>query len=125
MQGADREDHRMTRILLFALALLAPPPALAFDRVADRAGFVALVQGRTLTALGVALRVLPEGRIEGRAFGADVTGRWQWRDGFFCRELFAAGRSYPLNCQTVAVEGGTLRFVADEGTGDRAELRLR
>jgi hypothetical protein len=115
----------MYHALAAAFCLLLPLPALAFDRVADRSAFVALVQGRTLTTMGVALRVLPEGRIEGRAFGADVQGRWQWRDGFFCRELFAAGRAYPLNCQTVAVQGERLRFTADKGTGDRAELKLR
>jgi hypothetical protein len=115
----------MIRPVLVALALLHPTAALAFDRVTDRSAFLSLVDGRTLTTIGVALRVTPEGRIEGRAFGAEVQGRWQWRDGFFCRELFAAGRSYPLNCQTVAVEGRTLRFVADQGAGDRADLRLK
>ncbi len=115
----------MFRPLALALCLMVPLPALAFDRVTDKAAFVALVDGRTLTSMGVSLRVLPGGQIEGRAFGADVQGRWQWRDGFFCRELFAAGRAYPLNCQTVAVEGTTLRFTADEGSGDRADLRMR
>lgn len=115
----------MIRALLLSLALAAPLPALAFERVSQRGDFMTLVQGRTLHSLGVSLRVLPEGRIEGRAFGADVQGRWQWRDGFFCRELFAAGRAYPMNCQAVAVEGTTLRFTADRGRGDRADLRLK
>lgn len=116
----------MHRLLLpLVLAVLAPSAAQAFDRITERTAFVELVRGKTLSSLGVALRVTADGGIEGRAFGADVTGRWQWRDGFFCRELFAAGRSYPLNCQTVAVEGRTLRFVADQGTGDRADLRLK
>ncbi len=114
----------MFRAAFLAVALL-PGTALALERVSDRDDFLSLVQGRTLTSMGIALRVLPGGQIEGRAFGADVRGRWQWRDGFFCRELFAAGRAYPLNCQTVVADGNSLVFTADEGTGDRAVLRLK
>lgn len=117
---------RAAALALAVLSAAAPPGvALASERVRDRDTFLSLVEGRTLTALGVALRVLPSGQIEGRAFGADVRGRWQWRDGFFCRELFAAGRAYPLNCQTVTTDGKALAFTADEGNGDRAVLRLK
>lgn len=114
----------MFRAAFLALALW-PAAALASDRVQDRDTFLSLVEGRTLTSMGIALRVLPSGQIEGRAFGADVRGRWQWRDGFFCRELFAAGRAYPLNCQTVTADGNSLAFTADEGNGDRAVLRIK
>lgn len=113
----------MIRALL--LVLLTTAPALAFERVTDRSAFVRLVDGRTLTTLGVALKVLPDGQIAGRAFGRDVIGSWNWRDGLFCREMAAGSRAFPLNCQVVQLDGTTLRFIADEGQGDRADLRIR
>jgi hypothetical protein len=113
----------MIRALL--LLLFSAAPALAFERVTDRSAFVGLVEGRTLTSLGVALQVLPDGQIAGRAFGRDITGSWDWRDGLFCRAMAAGSRSFPLNCQVVQLDGTTLRFIADEGQGDRADLRIR
>lgn len=56
------------------LLLLSSTPALAFERITDRSAFVGLVEGRTLTSLGVSLKVLADGQIAGRAFGRDVTG---------------------------------------------------
>jgi len=108
-----------------AVLILSAAPALAFERVTDRSAFVGLVEGRTLTSLGVSLRVLADGKIAGRAFGSDVTGTWDWRDGLFCRAMAAGSRSFPLNCQVVELDGTTLRFIADEGQGDRADLRIR
>lgn len=113
----------MTRALL--LLLLSATPVLAFERVTERNAFLGLVEGRTLTSLGVSLQVLPDGQIAGRAFGSQVTGTWDWRNGLFCRELVAPTRSFPLNCQVVQRDGSTLRFIADEGQGDRADLRIR
>jgi len=107
------------------LLLLSAAPALAFEPITDRSAFVGLVEGRTLTSLGIALKVLPDGQIAGRAFGRDVTGTWDWRNGLFCRAMEAGSRSLPLNCQVVQLDGTTLRFIADEGQGDLADLRIR
>jgi hypothetical protein len=114
----------MVRLSL-ALLLLAAAPAAAFERVASRDAFVALTQGRALTALGIRLNVSPEGGITGRAFGRDVSGSWTWEGGFFCRTLSAGDRDLPRNCQLVERRGDVLRFTADRGAGDTADLRLR
>lgn len=114
----------MIRTVL-ALALLFPVPAQAFERVASRDAFLALVQGRTLTGDGVSLRVGADGSIFGRGFGLRVTGGWDWQGGFFCRTLDTALRDFPRNCQVVQVRGDVVRFTADQGAGDVADLRLR
>lgn len=90
---------------------------------ADR--FVSLVSGRELRRLGISVTVLPEGEIEGRAFGWDVTGAWTWRDGYFCRDLFWGGDDLGYNCQLVQENGATLRFTSDRGAGMYADLTLR
>ena len=111
---------------LSAAALLAlAAPAQAFDRVASKSDFVGLVAGKALTRMGITLTVLPDGRIEGRAFGRPVKGDWRWQGGLFCRDLTFGERDLGPNCQVVQRRGDTLRFIADEGRGDYADLRLR
>ena len=111
--------------LILALLLLLPAPALAFERVTDRAAFLSLVEGKRLTGDGVSLQVGRDGSIAGRGFGFRVSGGWDWREGYFCRTLDTVIRDFPLNCQVVAVRGDTMRFVADRGAGDVADLRIR
>jgi hypothetical protein len=110
---------------LLLIAVLLPTPALAFEAVTDRSTFLAIVQGKRLTGNGVGLVVSDGGAITGRAFGFKVTGDWTWEGTFFCRTLDSAIRSFPRNCQTVAVQGDVVRFQADQGTGDVADLTIR
>ncbi|MEO0860010.1 MAG: dihydrodipicolinate reductase [Pseudomonadota bacterium] len=100
-------------------------PAAAFEPIGSRDAFVSLVQGRQLSGDGVRLTVTPDGGIGGRAFGFRVTGSWRWEGGYFCRTINTAVRKLPDNCQTVARDGNVLRFTADRGAGDSADLRIR
>lgn len=110
-----------------ALAFGAAVPVKAddFDRVESRDEFVQLVAGRALTRFGITLNVSPGGEIEGRAFGQPVKGAWRWDGGYFCRDLAFGKESLGPNCQVVEKRGEVLRFTADEGKGDHADLRLR
>ena len=102
----------------------APASAQKFDTVESRKQFVQIVEGRALTRLGISLDVSPSGEIAGRAFGSPVTGVWQWRDGYFCRDLYWGSRNLGPNCQIVRVRGDTIRFIADRGRGRSADLTL-
>jgi hypothetical protein len=115
------------RILTLALLAALASPALAEDyvRVTDRGSFVSLVQGKSLTSLGVRLTVSPSGSIGGRAFGREVSGSWTWNAGYFCRTMQAGDRKFPRNCQVVQKKGDRVRFIADKGAGDTADLRIR
>lgn len=125
----DGRVHRSSpmRILLFLLLTALASPAMAEDyaRVTDRGAFVNLVQGKSLTSLGVRLTVSPSGSIGGRAFGRDISGAWTWNNGYFCRTMQAGDRVFPRNCQLVRQKGDRLRFIADKGTGQTADLRIR
>jgi hypothetical protein len=116
----------MRPALSLILAICADP-VLADDpvRITDRAAFVDLVGGKRLTSLGVSMTVDPSGTIGGRAFGRDVTGDWTWDDGYFCRTMQAGDRSFARNCQVVQQRGNRLRFIADRGQGDTADLAIR
>ena len=111
--------------VLTALAAAGPLRADDFDRIESRDEFVQVVTGRALTRFGITLNVSAEGAIEGRAFGRPVTGAWRWDGGFFCRDLAFGDESLGPNCQVVEKRGEVVRFTADEGRGDYADLRLR
>jgi hypothetical protein len=105
--------------------LTSPASAEDYARVTDRGAFVTLISGKSLTSLGVSLVVSPSGSIGGSAFGRDVSGAWTWSNGYFCRTLKAGDKVFPRNCQLVQQKAGRVRFIADKGAGDTADLRIR
>lgn len=115
------------RLVTFAIIATLTSPAVAADfiRVTDRGAFVSLVSGKSLTSLGVSLSVSPSGGISGRAFGSAVSGAWTWTGGYFCRTLKAGEKVFARNCQLVQQKGNRIRFIADKGAGDTADLRIR
>lgn len=115
----------LTLVATLAAAVLALPGSAAAERVTTRDAFLGLVDGRNLTSTGITLRVTPDGRIGGRAFGREVRGTWEWNSGWFCRTLGWGSREWPLNCQLVVRDGQRLIFTSDKGAGDRAALRLQ
>lgn len=117
-------------VSVLAIAALAAGPVLAdsFRTISDRDTFVSVVKDRTLQIplFGIDLRVFEAGQIAGRALGREVRGNWQWsEDGYFCRSLFWGEENVGDNCQLVEVNGKTVRFTSDRGSGRHADLHLR
>ncbi|NBD30159.1 MAG: dihydrodipicolinate reductase [Alphaproteobacteria bacterium] len=119
----------MKRIVLIVLALsLVAGSAAAFERIDERDRFVSLVEGKDLRLglFGITLRVRPDGTIDGSAQGWDVTGNWDWRDGYFCREMDWSGTPIAFDCQLVEERGGQkVRFTVNRGEGMGATFNLR
>lgn len=115
----------MLRAVCAALCVTTfPAYADGFRTITNGDDFVSLVKDRELKRFGITLRVTPEGDIDGSAFGTQVSGAWRWEDGFFCRDLYYGQRDLGPNCQVVQQRGETLRFIADQGQGQSADLRL-
>ncbi|MEM8850381.1 MAG: dihydrodipicolinate reductase [Pseudomonadota bacterium] len=112
------------RVLLIILLSL-PLPAQAFERITSRDTFLSLVEGRRLVGDGVSLQVQGNGQITGSGLGLRVSGNWSWENSLFCRTLETAVRDFPRDCQTVARRDGVLRFQANGGDGDIADLQIR
>ncbi len=110
---------------ILALAFLAAPAAAEFNKVSDRATFLQLVTGKTLSRPLVRLQVTPAGAIKGRGASWDVTGAWSWQGGYFCRDLNWGGDDLGYNCQEVRANGNRVIFTSDRGAGQSAEFRLR
>lgn len=121
----------LNRAVALGLALsVTGVPAMAegFSRISDRDAFVGTVSGKELRMglFGIALTVEPDGEIRGRAMGWDISGTWEWQDGYFCREMDWSGYPIPLNCQLVEARGNEeIRFTVDKGEGDSASFKLR
>tara|TARA_R110002094_G_scaffold53486_7_gene64801 strand:- start:676 stop:1032 length:357 start_codon:yes stop_codon:yes gene_type:complete len=115
----------MTLAILAAAFGLATPATAEYQTVQTRAEFVALVSGKTLTRPLVRLEVRPDGNITGKGAAWDVSGKWQWKDGFLCRSLVWGGDDMGYNCQRVKANGSKVRITSDRGRGQSADFRLR
>ncbi len=114
--------------LLSFMAAVTPVLANEFLPVRDKSQFLSVVEGRELRLplFRIRIAVQPDGQIEGSALGWSLNGRWDWRDGYFCRDIDWSGMEIPFNCQLVEVRGAEeIRFTVDRGAGDSASFRLR
>lgn len=109
----------------FAASLWATPAAAEFSKITSRDDFIRVISGKTLARPLVRLQVSPEGAIEGRGAHWDVTGKWRWQNGYFCRDLNWGGDDLGYNCQEVRVNGNRIRFTSDQGAGDSADFSLK
>ena len=117
----------MRLTVLASIVALGCGPALAeeFDQIDEKSEFLSVVANKNLTRFGINVMVTPSGQIQGNAFGRPVTGAWQWKSGYFCRDLYWGQRNLGPNCQAVRVQGSTVRFISDQGSGEYADLRLQ
>tara|TARA_B100000902_G_scaffold342052_1_gene345864 strand:- start:204 stop:518 length:315 start_codon:yes stop_codon:yes gene_type:complete len=93
--------------------------------ITNRSDFENLVIDKKLERFLISLSVLNDGKIKGSAAGREVTGDWDWIDGFFCRNLLWGARELKYNCQLVTFDGKRLRFTSDRGKGQSASFALR
>lgn len=117
----------MIRLLFLSVLMVAPASAFAFERVTEKSAFLTLISGKSLSnrLYGVTLQVTSDGSIAGDALGWDITGAWDWRDGYFCRDMAWGSDPIGFNCQLVEAKGSEMRFTSDQGTGDSASFKLR
>jgi len=115
----------MFPVLAAVAVALATPAAAELSKVNSAAEFKNIVNGKTLVRLLVRLKVGTNGTISGRGATWDVSGKWTWKNGYFCRSLEWGGGDLGYNCQEVKASAGKIRFTSDQGAGDSAEFSLR
>jgi hypothetical protein len=109
------------------LATALPAMAESYTPIRDRSEFLSLIEGREmrLALFRIKIEVLRDGRIEGSALGWELNGTWDWKDGYFCREMNWGGSPIAPNCQLVEARGNRdIRFTVDQGAGESASFRL-
>ena len=84
----------------FILFFLIASPIMASETtISERPDFESLVKDKKLERFLISLSVTGDGKIEGSAAGRDVSGDWNWIDGYFCRTLMWGERELKYNCQ--------------------------
>ncbi|MDA4848399.1 hypothetical protein [Hoeflea poritis] len=118
----------MAHIRLFALMiaahLIGVTPALA-ERIASKQAFVEKIGGKKLTERnrhGAKPRgwmtIEANGRISGQTPNLGIiSGTWQWKDRFYCRNLIVDAVAVPPDCLTVSVNGNEAIFTRHQGNG--------
>ena len=110
----------------FILFFLIASPIIAGETtISERPDFENLVKDKKLERFLISLSVTSDGKIMGSAAGRDVSGDWNWIEGYFCRTLMWGERELKYNCQKVTFDGRRLRFISDRGAGQSASFALR
>ncbi len=112
--------------LSFLLSLMVVS-AQAGERILDRSTLLDVVSQKVLILrlFGIKLKIMEDGRIEGKAMGRDVVGDWEWQDGFFCRSMFWGERDIGYNCQEVSINNKKIKFISDRGLGASAKFLIK
>ncbi len=110
---------------LIILLCMAGQVSASDTVITNRSDFENLVIEKKLKRFLISLSVKSDGKIKGSAAGRNVTGDWDWIDGFFCRTLLWGKRELKYNCQQVNFDGKRLRFTSDRGKGQSASFALR
>lgn len=124
LEGETQVRHMLPVIAAFAFAV-ATPAAAEFTKVSSAEEFKNIVSSKTLTRPLVKIKVSPNGSISGRGATWDLSGKWTWKNGYFCRSLEWGGDDLGYNCQEVKASGQKIRFTSDQGSGDSADFSLR
>ena len=91
--------------------------------ITNRSDFENLVIEKKLKRFLISLSVGSDGKIKGSAAGRNVTGDWDWIDGFFCRTLLWGKRELKYNCQQVTFDANDCALFLIEGKGSQPASR--
>ena len=116
---------RALNLNLIIFLLMANLVSASEITITNRSDFEKLVIDKKLERFLISLSVFNDGKIKGSAAGREVTGDWDWIDGFFCRNLLWGARELKYNCKLVTFDGKRLRFTSDRGKGQSASFALR
>ena len=99
---------------------------MAWERITTEQQFVEEVVGRTLVnPEGYAWVYQPDGRITGTWDGQPVTGRWEWHQTLFCRNVRIGATETGTDCQVKEVRGQQMRYTRDQGRGDTIVMSMQ
>ena len=116
---------RILSLSLIIFLLMASLVSASETTITNRSDFENLVIDKKLERFLISLSVTSDGKIKGSAAGRNVSGNWDWIDGYFCRTLLWGKRELKYNCQEVTFDGRRLRFISDKGKGQSASFALR
>lgn len=115
-------------VALLAVATLftAPSAAFAWERIATQEQLIERIADRTQTGNGNTWVYHADGRITGTWSGQPMAGRWEWHQGFFCRNVrVGTNPESGTDCQRIEIRGNEVRITRDQGRGDSAIANIQ
>lgn len=97
---------------------MPPTERLAWKRVTTRDEFVSRFTGVTLVSDELRFVIHDDGRIVGNVGDLQLSGRWYWENGFFCRTANLDGAPLELDCEIIECCGDRMRYTRDRGKGE-------
>jgi hypothetical protein len=109
-----------------ALLSMTATTATAWERITTEQQFRDRIADRTLVMQNGWTTSHGDGRITGEFNGQRMVGRWQWHQGFWCRNFRNAdGTETGTDCQVLDVRGNQLRNTRNQGRGDSVVLTIQ
>ncbi|WP_187431249.1 hypothetical protein ROLI_027920 [Roseobacter fucihabitans] len=115
-------------ISVVVLVTTSALPALAgnFKRIKSAEEFTALVVGKKIEWDGGTAMIHANGKTDGKLKKqGKYAGNWVFSKGFYCRNLVINKKETGTNCQTVEIDGNSMRLTRDQGKGQSTVLSLK
>ncbi len=113
-------------VVVTAVLTLSATAADAWSRVTSEADFRARLVDRLQVAEGRGhVTWHSDGRVIGDWDGQAMRGRWQWHQGFVCRNLIIGTTETGTNCLLVETRGNQVRATQNQGRGTATVTTLR
>lgn len=113
-------------VLAVAVLVASASAASAWERITSEDEYRARVVGKThVNEAGSRWVHHPDGRITGTWAGKPMVGRWQWHQGFWCRNVRVGNAAETgTDCQMIEIRGNQVRNTRNQGRGDSGIARL-
>ncbi len=95
-------------------------------RIIDRETFQREVVGRPLkhSVRDVRIVAQPNGTISGSQGRDEISGKWEFRDGYYCRSLLVGSSLGLKDCQVVYLDENGITLIRQRGRGDRVKYQF-
>lgn len=104
----------MPTILLFGFLATI----VSAEEIQNKEKFMNLIVGKKLVQGDTWVTIHKDGTVEGKGpKGGSISGSWEWKDRYYCRDIVIVGEVMPHDCQVVSVEGNSVTFTHKDGAG--------
>ncbi|MCV0429863.1 MAG: hypothetical protein K5905_30880 [Roseibium sp.] len=88
------------------------------EQITDKEAFLEKIAGRRHVNGGAWVIVSKDGKVEGVGpRGGSISGNLFWEGAYYCRTIVFDDEPMPENHQAVSLDGDTVTYTRDRGTG--------
>lgn len=110
---------------VFGIILATGATASEFKRIETKAEYLNVVAGKRMVAEWGWVTAAADGNLTGKVNGQAAQGKWDWKNGFWCRTISFGSTNMPRNCQAIFVSGDNLVSIRDKGQGKQTRMKIK